>query len=301
MKQMLTVAIGGVPLFRQMLDIQEPQTAGIVHDGEDFGLDYGFLEEGETGEYFKKKIVEAGELDDTDKQSYQYALATAMHPAVELIETADAVALQKALNSFGYHLKVDGIKGKKTKAIYYEVLQNYGRDAIEEEYAYFMHHVPPDKRDYVEIAFAELGTLEWSHGSNPEVEKYHNAVGGKGWTDSIAWCGSFVGYVLKKAGYALPQHPYRALSWLEYGKSSFIPVYGAIAVKRRKGGGHVGFVVGMSEDARYVDVLGGNQHDSVNVTRYRTSAFQEFRIPDGYDTTKELVPYFEAQKVISES
>jgi len=102
---------------------------------------------------------------------------------------------------------------------------------------------------------------------------------------------------MKEAGYTIPKHSYRALSWLNFGVKSFIPVYGAIAVKSRRGGGHVGFVVGQSNNGKYLDILGGNQSNEVRVSRYRKDVFKDFRIPTGYIPDRELVPYFEAKKV----
>ena len=102
---------------------------------------------------------------------------------------------------------------------------------------------------------------------------------------------------MKRAGYTIPKHAYRALSWLNFGVKSLKPIYGSIAVKERRGGGHVCFVVGGSEDGKYLDCLGGNQDNEVKVTRYRADIFKDFRIPKGYHDSRELTSWFEAQKI----
>ena len=138
---------------------------------------------------------------------------------------------------------------------------------------------------WLEAAYGELGVKECRGKgcSNPRVEQYHDAIG-LGWAkDDVPWCAAFVGWAMLKAGYDLPPHPAAALSWLNFGKSAHRPVLGAIAVKRRKGGGHVTFVVGISADKRTVYCLGGNQNDAVNIKPYPVSVFKDFRVPADYD------------------
>lgn len=100
--------------------------------------------------------------------------------------------------------------------------------------------------------------------------------------DGIAWCGLFVGFVMKSSGAQdpLPRNPLGARAWLEYGKATD-PTFGAILVFWRgsKSGwqGHVGFYVG--EDANNYYVLGGNQSDSVNVSKIAKSRLLGARIP----------------------
>lgn len=67
-----------------------------------------------------------------------------------------------------------------------------------------------------------------------------------GWfkDDETAWCGTYVAHCLKTAGIAYPKHWYRALDYLNYGVALKKPAYGCVAIKTRKGGGHVCFVAG---------------------------------------------------------
>ena len=93
---------------------------------------------------------------------------------------------------------------------------------------------------------------------------------GQGWVkdDETAWCGTFVAANVLGYGDPLPKNPLSARAWLTYGVST-VPQYGAVLVfwrgKVNGSLGHVGFYVG--EDATYFYVLGGNQSDSVSITR----------------------------------
>lgn len=95
-------------------------------------------------------------------------------------------------------------------------------------------------------------------------------------TTKAAWCGTFVAKVFKDAGLKYPKEFYRAASWRNFGTELISPCYGAVAVKRRKGGDHVCLIVGASSDGRLV-CIGGNQSDSVCYALYNTSDFDSFR------------------------
>jgi uncharacterized protein (TIGR02594 family) len=100
--------------------------------------------------------------------------------------------------------------------------------------------------------------------------------------DGIAWCGLFVGFCLKSTTPQdpLPSNPLGARAWLGYGKA-VSPSFGAVLVFWRgsKAGwqGHVGFYVG--EDNNNFYVLGGNQSDSVNVSKIAKSRLLGARAP----------------------
>lgn len=84
--------------------------------------------------------------------------------------------------------------------------------------------------------------------------------------DEIAWCGLYVAYVVKKAGFETVKDPLWARNWGKFGTSQKEAMLGDILVfTRPNGGGHVGFYVG--EDDTCYHVLGGNQNNRVNVTR----------------------------------
>lgn len=87
---------------------------------------------------------------------------------------------------------------------------------------------------------------------------------GAGWfkDDETPWCGLFVAHCVDAAGLPYPKMFPRAKSWASWGKAS-TACLGAIVVFGRKGGGHVGILVGESRDNYYV--LGGNQRNQVNI------------------------------------
>ena len=117
------------------------------------------------------------------------------------------------------------------------------------------------------------------------VGKQHNKTilgwikGLGGWftDDETPWCGTFVAHCLKVAGVKYPKHWYRALDYVNYGSKLAKPAYGCVAIKTRKGGGHVCFVVGRDQKTKKLVCLGGNQGNAVSYALYSDGEFQEFR------------------------
>lgn len=99
--------------------------------------------------------------------------------------------------------------------------------------------------------------------------------------DETAWCGTACAAWMQAAGQPIPKAWYRAKAWLEWGDPISVPVVGAVVVFDRKGGGHVGFVVG-KDKAGNLMVLGGNQGDMVKVSPFAMSRVAGFRLPRGY-------------------
>lgn len=97
--------------------------------------------------------------------------------------------------------------------------------------------------------------------------------------DETPWCGGFVGYVVKKAGMQPTASPAWARSWAQWGKPCD-RAYGAVAVfARAGGGGHVGFLAGVSADGKKLYVLGGNQSNQVNIMPIDASRLLALRWP----------------------
>jgi uncharacterized protein (TIGR02594 family) len=203
--------------------------------------------------------------------------------------------VQHALNLMGRNLVEDGIVGPLTidaiKSVnnrtLHETLENIllGRNLPQDQ-------EPLNQPIWLDYAYEELGVKEIpGPKSNPRVEQYHDAAGGSNWKDDVPWCASFITFIMKKAGYSAPKWPAAAKSWLNFGKSAGRPVLGAIAVKSRKGGGHVCFVVGRDKSGDYVYCLGGNQSDAVNIKKYPTRVFLDFRIPNNYTPSEDLPIY----------
>jgi uncharacterized protein (TIGR02594 family) len=101
--------------------------------------------------------------------------------------------------------------------------------------------------------------------------------------DEIPWCGLFVAHCIgsQLPTEVLPANPLGARNWGRAGIACAVPQPGAIMVFWRKtpasGLGHVAFYVG--EDANSYHVLGGNQSDSVCVTRMARDRFVAARWP----------------------
>jgi uncharacterized protein (TIGR02594 family) len=113
-------------------------------------------------------------------------------------------------------------------------------------------------------------------GTSEVVGPQHNSFISKGWArlgaswfndDEMPWCGFFVAHCVDSAKLPFPGGGKfaQAKAWMEWGKAS-APVLGAVIVFSRKGGGHVGFVVGESSTHYYV--LGGNQDNCVSITPF---------------------------------
>ena len=79
--------------------------------------------------------------------------------------------------------------------------------------------------------------------------------------DSIPWCALAVNYALIAEGFP-GNDSLLALDFRKYGSRLAGPARGAIATKKRQGGGHVFLVVGRTKDGEIIG-RGGNQSDMV--------------------------------------
>lgn len=137
-----------------------------------------------------------------------------------------------------------------------------------------------------------MGTKEISGSkSNWRIMSWAKNIGG--WVtsyytnDDIPWCGLFVDHCLRANNIELYlSNPLSAREWLNFG-FKVEPCRGAIMVFSRSGGGHVGFYV--SEDSSYYHILGGNQSNTVNVTKIAKDRFLGARWPDRYPTLHSRV------------
>jgi len=133
---------------------------------------------------------------------------------------------------------------------------------------------------HYQIAKDELGVTEIPGGThNPRVIEYHKATSLKASTDEVPWCASFVNWCLKQAGVE-GTHSALARSFLVWGLPVFKnPMAGDVVVfwrgDRKASTGHVAFYV--REDAEYIYVLGGNQNNQVNISRYPREQLLAYR------------------------
>lgn len=104
----------------------------------------------------------------------------------------------------------------------------------------------------------------------------------KSWVkdDETPWCGTLMAHVGQHCGWTLPEKWLSARGWLAFG-AKVTPGYGAVLVfwRGKKSGwqGHVGLYVG--EDDTHYHVLGGNQNNSVSITRMPKARLLEARSP----------------------
>ncbi len=161
------------------------------------------------------------------------------------------------------------------------------------------------KVSWMKTAFSEVGQSEVQGSrANPRILEYFRASKFWGIDDSggkNAWCGSFVAWVVKQNGYEPVKNAFRAREWINFGKKIDEPIHGAIAIKSRKGGGHVAFVMGKSHDGKYLYMLGGNQSNEVNIARYRAEVWDTFVVPNNYDTSKGTLPVYTKSATIAGS
>lgn len=106
--------------------------------------------------------------------------------------------------------------------------------------------------------------------------------------DEVPWCAAFVGACLEQSGIVSTRFE-SAKSYLNWGVRLSQPQYGCIVVFERNGGGHVGFVVGRTQDNRLM-VLGGNQDDSVNIKPFDPNRVSGYRWPKAVPPLNQALP-----------
>lgn len=118
----------------------------------------------------------------------------------------------------------------------------------------------------------EVGVRE----PDPRIAEYHAAAGMQGGPE-LAWCGSFVAWCLAACRIAGPMREGKpagawAPSWRSWGAESKWRTGAVVVIERRGGSGaHVGFLqrsVRGPKGEGWIELLGGNQSDSVCIARF---------------------------------
>jgi len=137
--------------------------------------------------------------------------------------------------------------------------------------------------EWIEKARANIGETEIKGSQhNPLIlQWWHEVKRGGITTDEVPWCAAFVGAMLEESGIQSTRFE-SAASYANWGIELQEPIYGCVVVFTRNGGGHVGFVVGQTEDGRLL-VLGGNQGDMVCIKAFPTDRVLAYRWPEGQD------------------
>ena len=136
----------------------------------------------------------------------------------------------------------------------------------------------------IEFARSYLGTMELKGSAdNPKIMEMYRTVG-HDWVehDEVAWCAAFVGHCLEEAGLASTRK-LNARSYLTLGEKIAGPEQakeGDIVIFTRGSNtaqGHVAFF--LKATGSQIEVLGGNQSDSVTIARYPKSRLLGIRRP----------------------
>lgn len=137
--------------------------------------------------------------------------------------------------------------------------------------------------------------------SNPTIlgwaQKLGRKVLGMDYTnDDVPWCGLFVAAVIASTlpGEVLPAIVVRASAWDKFGRKLAAPAYGAIARFQRPGGGHVGFIVGISADGKLLRIRGGNQSNRVSDTWIEISRLVAVRWPSSINSQPQPAPVLDS-------
>lgn len=127
---------------------------------------------------------------------------------------------------------------------------------------------------WLTLAYAQIGVREIVGAKHSPIimgwikELGASALGLKVNDDETPWCGTFMAWLMTRLGLSAPAIAVRAASWGRagsWGRELVGPRLGCVLVFTRAGGGHVGLYVG--EDDTHFHVLGGNQSNSVSITR----------------------------------
>lgn len=105
---------------------------------------------------------------------------------------------------------------------------------------------------------------------HPEILRWLKKLQAWWSEDETPWCGTFVAHCMQEADLPIPKFWMRAKAWAEWGTRLSTPVPGCVVVFERKGGGHVGFVVGRTS-SNLLMVLGGNQGNRVSIAPFESS------------------------------
>ncbi len=102
-------------------------------------------------------------------------------------------------------------------------------------------------------------TTAGSFGSSSIVSEARRYLGGNPTSRRSLWCARFMNLVLQQSGYKGTGSD-MAASFAHYGQRVSGPQVGAIAVMRRRGGGHVGIITGIDASGNPIMISGNNRN-----------------------------------------
>jgi len=115
---------------------------------------------------------------------------------------------------------------------------------------------------------------------NKKIQEMHKVVTGQELSDETPWCAAFVNFILHANGYK-GTGSLLARSFLKYGQlvDAENVRQGDIVLLWRESPnswkGHVGFF--HDRDSEYVYILGGNQANAVNISKYKRTRILAYR------------------------
>lgn len=137
--------------------------------------------------------------------------------------------------------------------------------------------------DILKTAILEIGTKEIKGSSHNEKIIQYAKEAGMDWVndDETPWCSTFVNWCAKQSGLELSGKA-NARSWMDVGDNvDSDPIPGDIVIfwrgSKDSWKGHVGIFMGFDKSNKFVFTLGGNQSNSVNISRYKYAQVLGFR------------------------
>lgn len=151
---------------------------------------------------------------------------------------------------------------------------------------------------WLTIARRDIGLAETlGKETTPKIRRWLIELGAWWRDDETPWCGVACAAWMREAGAPIPKHYYRARAWLDWGVPLNEPLLGCVVVFERRGGGHVGLVVGRNH-LDYLLVLGGNQGDRVSIASFSPDRVLGFRWPIS-DVAGDALPTLSANLPLS--
>jgi uncharacterized protein (TIGR02594 family) len=155
--------------------------------------------------------------------------------------------------------------------------------------------------NYLDIARSQIGVTEIKGPQHNKIISMWLKMLNAWWgDDETPWCGVFVGYCLKESGLPIVKNYMRAKAWLEYGTPLNAPKTGCLAIFDRKGGGHVGFVIGKTPNGSLL-ILGGNQGDTVCIKPFSVDRVVGYRMPPNATPTELVTIDFKGDNSTNEA
>ena len=128
------------------------------------------------------------------------------------------------------------------------------------------------------VAAAAPRSASGSFGSNELVAEARKYLGTNPTGRRSLWCGAFMDLILRETGHKGGGN--LALGYAHYGHRVSGPAVGAIAVMGRRGGGHVGVVVGVDANGNPI-IVSGNHNNTVAQSVYPRRRIVAYVEPNG--------------------